>query len=315
MDEEAEHGQAPGRPASPRVVFFLSSGRCGTQRIASMLGSCYADRVVARHEPIEMAYAPRHFLRREDLEPQLAASDRIREHFAAIDAILAAGGRYVETGWPALAWLPYLAHRHRRAGFRIVHLVRHPVPTALSLATHGFHAGRGSRSRLAELHPEDPGTRHGAEYLAPWHGLSRFEKCLFQWLEIHRYALELEEELSGVPWLRLRFEDLFAAGEPSRAAIDRLLGFLDLPVRSDALDRMQVSYDRFRATSPELGRWQIGRASAPLGALCERLGYDFEAVDPGALRQRYGEAKTGERQGRRLFSPIRALARGLRRRF
>ena len=47
---------------------------------------------------------------------------------------------YAETGWPLFPALPLLAARFPER-LRIVHLTRHPVPSALSHLAHGSYAG------------------------------------------------------------------------------------------------------------------------------------------------------------------------------
>src|ERR671932_50974 len=111
------------------VVFFLSAGRCGTQWLAETLRRRYRDPEAI----LEVAEVARHLER------------------------IAAAPRHVETGWPAFPALPLLAKRF--AGrLRIVHLTRHPVPSAMSHAVHSSCAGSGrddEYTRLATLAPTD----------------------------------------------------------------------------------------------------------------------------------------------------------------
>src|SRR5437016_1292105 len=67
----------------------------------------------------------------ENLEPALAR--KLLDHAAEIEQTLAAQ-TYIECGHPLWSSLPYLLERF--AGrVRVVHLVRHPVPTSWSWLT------------------------------------------------------------------------------------------------------------------------------------------------------------------------------------
>src|ERR1700761_5915285 len=92
---------------APMVVAFLSTGRCGTQWLASQFAANHPGLGVG-HEPIGVSYKPRRYFRGYD-EPRAALAERaVRDHLAGIEAT---SRPYVETGWPLYAALPLFAAR------------------------------------------------------------------------------------------------------------------------------------------------------------------------------------------------------------
>lgn len=191
-----------------RILLFLSTGRCGTQFLTDMLAQAAQSRATVVHEPLRSGYWPRQCLRMADPVAKLHEFPAIAEHFAGWDAALAEGRGVVETGWPIFPWLPYLAERF--AGrIEIVHLLRDPIRTAFSMASHRYYSDRRDDdfTREAVLTPEDPGVRW-VEYRALWPNLNPVERCLFFWAEVHGLAEEMAA--AGQIALQMRAEDLFA---------------------------------------------------------------------------------------------------------
>jgi hypothetical protein len=263
-----------------RAVFFLSTGRCGTQWLAKHLGATYSDLATVEHEPLFEDYRSRELLVRADLAGARSES-RIRAHADHIDEIL--GDRtYVECGWPCWGALPFLAER--LAGrVSIVHLTRHPVPTACSWVANGMYRS----SMIPDLHPErvpvspfDPGVSL-PEYREIWELLDPFQRSLYFWAEVHRFGLSCETSL-GVPWLRVRYEDVL-----SPDGLAPLLRFLELPLRPAMFDATTMLEDSVHSLTDIW--WDV--SSAPrlpgLAALAAVFGYDIADADEGALRRRY----------------------------
>ena len=261
------------------ALFVFSTGRCGTQWLAAALGQCLGGRAVVAHEPLGRDYASREMLGAGDpssLGPDAAAA--IRDHVAAIEATLETRP-YIECGHPAWSAIPYLVTRF--AGrVRVLHLVRHPVPTAWSWVTHRAYCpplAPHLRERVL-LSPFDEGIRL-TSYRERWPALNPYEKSLFYWAEVNAFGLRAAEN-SGAPWLRVRFEDL---------------------VRGDALPRVLEFAGAGATTNPErVGlvdefRWLTEFWCDPalvaqhpdVVATAAALGYDALAFDETRLRQRY----------------------------
>jgi hypothetical protein len=262
------------------ATFVLSTGRCGTQWLAKNLIDHYGDLLAVTHEPYKHEYLPRQLLGIGDPAqwPTIALIDR---HVAAIERDLESKP-YIECGWPCYGPLPYFAVR--LAGrLRIIHLVRHPVPTAASLVTHLlYHPRRGRLTAQALPMPTDAGAAM-PEYRDRWAALSRFEKCLYFWAEINLLGLRLEQDLA-VPWLRLRSEDLFGGD-----GLDRLLAFIGLPRRDSIYAARGQPYDgHAQGTRVKIEADLDAIGDHPrIVALARTLGYDALDFDRARLNARY----------------------------
>lgn len=257
-----------------QAIFVLSTGRCGTQWLAEALGRVFEGRLRVEHEPLHLGYLPRERL------AGATPPEAVQRHLDAIEAELA-HRPYLECGHPCWSALPWIAQR-LPGRVRVIHLVRHPLPTALSWLTHQAYQPP-LLPHLPEkvlLSPFDAGVRFPA-YRARWPALTPFEKSLYYWLEVNAFALALEAE-GALPWLRLRFEDMFAA-----EALHALLGFLCLPQdpRLEALRAQRIDRHASVLAGPErLAAW----AEHPdVVKLAQALGYAMEGPEASALLQRY----------------------------
>lgn len=273
------------------IVMVLSTGRCGTQWLASGLRELHPEVRVA-HEPIGPLYAPRRHFREWDQPDRVLAEPAVARHLAALDA---RDGLYVETGWPAFAALPHMAARWGER-LRVIHLTRHPVPTACSHLAHSSYAGSGREdafTQLATLGPEDPHVFQ-AGYGARWRSMSGYERCLYWITEVSLFGLEFPEKAPIIPFMRLRSEDLLA-GE-----VEPLLRFIGLEPAPGWAERVRHTVDRWHHHTDETVEPER-IAEHPLAlAAAERLGYDPTAFDREALHARYaGKPDPGEdRHGR-----------------
>ncbi len=263
------------------ATFVLSTGRCGTQWLAATLAEAYPDRITVAHEPLHARYHSREALRGAgDARPQAQPPEVVLRHADAIEAGLLTRP-YIECGHPCWSTIPWLAERfHGRV--RIVHLLRHPVPTSYSWLTHQAYQPP-LLPHLAEkvlLSPFDEGVRFG-EYRELWPKLTPLEKCLYYWAEVNAFALDLQSRLD-LPWLRLRFENLFQA-----QGLGQLLGFLDLPPSDRMLGRRKDRVDAYQ--------WQVAAPAAGqtlhehprVIELAAQFGYALDAVNEAALARRY----------------------------
>lgn len=267
--------------------FFVSTGRCGTQWFASMLKQHFQADVVVMHEPIKAAYHPKRSLRASD--PNAIADDPlVQQHLADIAAVLDSGKSYVETGWPCYPAMPMLAARFG-ACTRFVHIVRHPVHVALSLATHRVYQ-RQDWIADAAIDPFDDGVVQ--KELAPaWAQMSEYEKALFWWTEINLYALEMQKTLPASEFLSIRYEDLFATPSQSELLM-KVLHFMGLP-HNAALDlELDKRVDSYAHRTEEIDWQRIFRYPRTC-ELAEAFGYRLDALSDNDLQRRYGRANSG----------------------
>lgn len=267
--------------SGPPVVAFLSSGRCGTQWLTAGLRELYP-MIDAEHEPIGPLYRPRTYFRSYDNPEAILEVPDVASHMRRIEQ---ASRPYVETGWPLFAALPAMAARLDER-LRIVHLTRHPVPSALSHLAHNSYAGSprdDAYTRLATLGPADPRVFQQG-YAERWQSHTAYQKCLFWWTEVHQFAIEFQHRPGAVPFLRIKSEQMLS-GE--RAPLQRLLDFMGLPWDERWLARVRQIVDRWHHhTDEDLDRLDIAPASLT-AQVAHTLGYEMSGLDLQALRVRY----------------------------
>jgi hypothetical protein len=263
------------------ATFILSTGRCGTQWIATVLGKIYADCLRVEHEPLHDRYAARQTLRAGALGHPLAAlPPAVLQHLDHIENLLETQP-YLECGHPNWSTLPYLVDRFPER-IRIVHLTRHPVPTCYSWLTHGAFQPP-LLPHLPEkilLSPFDEGIRF-KHYQDRWDQLLPFEKCLFYWAEVHAFALDLETRLRE-PWLRLKYEDLFQG-----QGLQQLLEFLGLPLRESLLPQTTQVVDQYRYLTAVWQDWRVIHQHSSVIPITQTLSYDLTEINEMAFCQRY----------------------------
>jgi hypothetical protein len=266
------------------AVFVLSTGRCGTQWLCDALASAYGKDAIVTHEPLRADYRPRRFLRAPpDRLRALGEIPSVARHAAAIRRHLR-DGPYIETGWPHFAALPWL-YEALDGRLRIVHLLRHPVETALSLATHDVY-DRDDWIADGALRPSDPGCVQ-TMLASHWPRMSGFERCLFWWTEIHRYACDLHRARPEIGWHTLRFERMFGSDpEPLR----NLTAFCGLRASAEFESLRTQRIDRYRRKSAPQD-WRAIESYPLTQALAREFGYDFSDVDGSTLASRYFESE------------------------
>ena len=275
---------SPARPNA--LVLFLSTGRCGTQWLATNLADLYPDLAAVTHEPIGAAYRCREFFRADDRLAEMGAVPQIAAHLDAVEATLART-TYIETGWPLFSAIPLFAQRFS-AQLRIVHLTRHPVPTAISHMVHKTYGGSprvDGYTQLAALDPFCPGVFR-PELREEWDSFTPYEKTLFWWTEVHLYAEELRQRHPDIPFHRVRAEDVLRG---DAEALAQLCAFMRLPVRPELARRTTQRVDQWHHRTDSEFDWRKVLDHPETVDLARRLGYEVAGVDEHALAARYKE--------------------------
>jgi len=260
-------------------IFFLSTGRCGTQWLQKTLAAAYPDTAVATHEPVRGAYEPKLYLRAYDKLDELLSSEEVSKHLSYIREILKSK-TYIETGWPCYPAIPLIMDQ-LDGRVRIVHLVRHPVYVALSLTTHKVYERQDWISRSA-ISPFDQGVVQ-KELVDVWVKMGMYEKCLFWWTEINLYALELKERRPDIEFSLVRYEDLFG---PDTQTLEDLIRFMNLAYDPSIQESRLKSVDRYHWKSPPVD-WELIFKYAQTVALAKQFGYDFNDLSPPHIATRY----------------------------
>jgi len=265
---------------SRSAAFFLSPGRCGTQWLADALAEHYTDKAEVTHEPLREAYAARKMLRQYDYTVEPARSPELYRHAMHIRHTLK-DRLYIETGWTSYATLPWL-DKMLDGRLRLVHLVRHPVHVALSLATHNIY-GRKDWIEHCIPRPGDPGV-DWQKLAESWQQLSMYEKCLHWWTEINLYGLELAERFGADRYLLVRAEDMF---NPQHPALATLVEFVGLPYEESVRHVQSKTVDKHQQLRTPPVDWESIRQYPETMALLERFGYQLDSIDSEKISQRY----------------------------
>ncbi len=267
----------------PHVAFFISTGRCGTQWLASNLRDEYTDLAVVTHEPLGPRYRPKEFFRAYDDIKRIELIPEIAAHLDDI-SLVKSERIYIETGWPCYSAVPLLIERFG-TDLRLVHLVRHPVHTAMSLVTHQFYSAERQDEyvRFAQLDPHVPGVFH-SEYASRWNEMTRYEKCLFWWTEINLYGREIASRFPSIRLIQMRMEDLLGSDS---IALERLTAFLGLPFRLSLSSAKSKTVDGWNFQTDQALEWRQIFDHPGTVTLAKEYGYNFEMVDQHVLDHRY----------------------------
>jgi hypothetical protein len=262
-------------------VACLSAGGCGTEWLAHGLREFHPELEV-EHEPLGPMYKPRLYFRRYADPAAILKETQVRDHVRRLERT---GRPYVETGWPLLAALPLLAERMARR-LRVVHLTRHPVPSALLHLAAGRYAGSphpDDYARMATLGPQDANVFQGF-YARSWGRLSPYERCLFWWTEVSLFAIEFPGRNAGIPFLRVKAEDLMGG---RRDELERLLDFIGCGWHPGWLEHSHRLVDRWHEhAGGTVDALEVHRHPTAVEA-ARQLGYDITGLNAGELQARY----------------------------
>lgn len=167
----------------------------------------------------------------QNLQPEIG--QRLLDHVQQVEQTLATKP-YIECGHPLWSSLPYLLS-HFDGQARVVHLTRHPVPTAWSWLTQRAYCPPLA-PHLPErvlLSPYDDGVFF-ISFREKWAALTAYEKALYYWTEVTAFAMRLRET-AAAPWMQVQIEELFAGRR-----VDELLDFAGVaaaPARVEPVDR------------------------------------------------------------------------------
>lgn len=284
----------------PRAYFVLSAGRSGTQWLTDYLQRVYGDVLTADHEPALPGFRVRDFHNLPYDRKRVEALAPVRHHFDYIEKVLSAGP-YVETGWPSSRLVDYAADRFP-GRVAVLQLTRNPVHNAMSLAAQGMHATPTPENEDAlntQIDPTAPGCRW-KPMEADWRDWSPYERCLFQWTELHASAPDLRGLVGEANFLHLRSEDLFAGDTDAFGALH---DFLKLPERISTAEAAGRRVDKFQRYADDVPDWHLILNHRPVIELGNALGYDFDEFDDDSLKARYGQ--TWMNYLRRRFGTLR----------
>jgi sulfotransferase family protein len=251
-------------------VFVLSTGRAGTQTLASLLG--LARSCLAYHEPAPTLWRLAQMAYESGGDSSMA--EILDEGFLAgrkvlLNHSLACSKGYVETG----PHLTFLARQVRailpEATF--IHLVRDPRAVVRSAMRRDWYSGHPYDCWRIRPRPDTPMAER-------WEASSPFQKNLWLWKETNDGILDFTTTLPAGRLIRVRAEDVFKAHEDTLNAL-----FLHLSTVLPSERRIRrVLGKRLNAqrsgTFPQPSGWSedmIRELQEVTGATARLCGYDL----------------------------------------
>lgn len=196
-------------------LFVLSTGRCGTETLATLLG--LARNVFTYHEPRPLLYG----LSKLSYEyPDNADVSKVLQEafFAARQELmsrsLACDMGYVESSPQATFLAPCIQRVVPNA--RFIHLVRDPRDVVRSGMRRKWYDGHGSdKTRIIP--------RSSGPASCEWESYSAFKKNLWLWNETNSWILRFTSGIPAERTLLLHSEDVF---EASQDALKKIFNFV-----------------------------------------------------------------------------------------
>ena len=264
------------------ATFFISTGRCATQWMSDKLSTHYHDLAVVKHEPFQVDYEPIFYFNAYHRKEEVNFSHAIEEHLAFIRNTIQ-DFSYIETGWTVYGALTFILSR-LKGRVKIVHLYRHPIRVAASLATQNVYS-KGAWSDAVAISPSDYGVTQGYLKGHKWNSMSQFEKCLFWWTEINQFALDLQRDFESIPWLTLKYEEVFS--ENSKNELRKLVNFLSLPERESFFNSLAQKTDNYSFKIQKSINIHAIEKYPKVFELMDKLEYVYDDSNISEIKRRY----------------------------
>ncbi len=186
-----------------QCCFVLSTGRCGTKLLCSLLN--LSRKVICEHQPMpelvyfsRLAYESSH----KDSDKFELAADVAR--YQLIQRGFVRDLLYVETNNRITFFAPFLAKLFKKSKF--LHLVRHPGDFVRSGIRRRWYTGKSPHD-CGRIVPKD-GSFHG------WDKMEQIEKISWLWNETNQFVEDFSSSLGNPDrFLFVKSEDLFSIQE------------------------------------------------------------------------------------------------------
>ena len=248
------------------AFFVLSTGRCGTRTLASILD--LGSNAFVQHEPVpRMNNQCREVYEQWENNPEFYKTliETCREDF--IYEAYEEGRIYGETANRLTNFAPAINAVFTNSKF--IHLVRDPRDVVRSGMDRGWYAGHKWDEGRIVPRPGDP-------YYDRWAEMTLFEKCSWLWFETNRFAQEFVKSLPPDRTFTLKSEGLFDGEFDGLKQIFDFVG-VEIP-RSRLIQKIlkrKENYQR-RRSFPAKEQWtdeQNAALRAVAGPLMEVFGY------------------------------------------
>lgn len=262
-----------------KCLFVLSTGRCGTTTLTSLLSLSPGIHAVHMPHPQyreETRHAYQAFpLSRGEARRYLQAYAWSR--IGPLRRSLVSGKYYAECSCRLTFFGPELASFFPRA--RFLHLYRNPADVVRSGMRRGYYVNHGWDPYRITPRSDDP-------HAESWSEWGPFEKCCWFWKEINRFSLETVSSLDPARTRSVRFESLVS---PDGQAARELFEWLGVATPPQDEIRRVISVPENAQREGEFPRWpdwteaQKETLAAIAGLVAVRLGYDQYALSAQPL--------------------------------
>lgn len=197
-------------------VFFLSTGRCGTELLTQILEKDKSSLV--HHSPVpELLYVDKWAFENKGETEQIKAAFLSGRFELLSDAYLR-NRKYVETNFRTTFFAQAVAELLPKAKF--VHVVRSPVKFIESAVRLNFYGG--SYTDIGRIAPLNMESKH-------WHSFTQAEKSAWLWNTTNEYIESFKLSISTDRVLTVYSEELFSNIDE----IKRVLNFCQLAMPTD----------------------------------------------------------------------------------
>jgi len=255
------------------IVLTMSTGRCGTTFLEKTFKLNYGeDNHWVSHEYLRQQVTEvgvYHRCYQPECQRQMANDtirgllDRWRE--------ISTRGPVVDFGWTMRSLVPYF-HDVLGDQFKAIYIHRHPVEVAASFKLIGSYSIYNSPQwAITPFHPRAlyPG------FQDRWATMTPFEKCLYLWLEVNAFALEVRQRYPDLQFLQLDSKDLFKSDQ----MLNSIAEFTGFPLPEDGLRRSTERNRRelfVHERRPIEDEWERYERHPEVIDLACRLGYNMD---------------------------------------
>ena len=263
------------------ITLTVSTGRCGTSFLYHSLYESFVDseRVSnpwITHEFLDTSIVKTGKTHRSYNQDDITKLKKIPEVTALIDrwSEISRTDPVVDFGWTMRSLIPMFIDLFGMR-VKIIFVHRNPVEISASFANMGAYYDPSytpdGQRKIWSINPGNQKCIH-SEYSQRWSTMSRFEKCLFMWLEVSEYAAELHQRFPQNEYLNVSSSSLFSDQETLNK-VAKFCGFDGIPLRSSRKNKLtQRSQEQY----PLSNREALSVFSHPeVISMANKLGYEL----------------------------------------
>jgi hypothetical protein len=247
-----------------KAIFFVSTGRCGTQWLYDAFKTTNPD-VIVKHESNNLAYNSLRSFGEYHTEGEI--SQKKAHKVISIISEIIKTKTYIDTGWTNYGCIPLIIEK-LGDNAKFVHLVRDSTRCSFSLASHRYYSNTSLTQKVL-INPGVKGVKI-AVTKGMWGEMSMLNKCYWFWTELNAFALDMQKKCKQENWFFLKFEDLFSQDSK---ALETLVDFCSLKNKKDIEDMKPHSFDKYRNKLSEATFRQGRMVSDKTKELSELFGY------------------------------------------